>query len=576
MVFAKVARNQGADHVTGTSPPLKHRFLEGSPIRRTVGVVALLLGLGTLTPAESLAQGSSYVPNLDPAYADLDALFAVGLVMVPSMAQRPYSRMAFARFAAQARTRLDDSDEDRRRFREALDRLEARFARELSLLCPTSEDACSRADASVALRSAEIDLVSASSPLRAIRTSYEDVFEPGDNLIEGDINPLLQRNQGRILADGQTAAAEATVDIQLSSRVAVQVRPRVWLSRATGMPGDEGATFLDAYVRGVFGSIAIEVGRNHVATGHGRLAGPMLSHNARGLDMVRFTNERPWRLPWFLGALGDFTGSAWLGDLGGNRRMPHGKLIVFEGTLRPSRSVELGVSLLNNQGGDGAPLATFSERLLDIFLIKPLGAEISDKVIMGDLRFTIPGAGLEFYLEGLSTDLDATVIKNSNSFWADAAWTLGIKAVGRGAEGRLDLWMEGHFAGMRAYTHHQLRDGLTIDRRLLGYALGPLAVSLQAGLDWRGRADVVSFAGAWEGYSGDDWTFPIDGRPWERAADNPDEVRLRAIVDWTHERPGGGLRTSVRFGYEHVDHFNFLDQNRSNYLAQLRVAWLPS
>ncbi|MCH8187846.1 MAG: diaminopimelate epimerase [Proteobacteria bacterium] len=115
--------------------------------------------------------------------------------------------MAFARFAAQARTRLDDSDEDRRRFREALDRLEARFARELLLLCPTSEDACSRADVSVALRSAEIDLVSASSPLRAIRTSYEDVFEPGDNLIEGDINPLLQRNQGRILADGGEAEA---------------------------------------------------------------------------------------------------------------------------------------------------------------------------------------------------------------------------------------------------------------------------------------------------------------------------------------------------------------------------------
>lgn len=580
MVFAKVERNQGADHVTGTSPPAGHSLLDASRIRwsvdRAVGVLVLLLGLGTLTPAGSLAQGSSYVPNLDPAYADIDALFASGLVEAPSMAQRPYSRMAFARLTAQARARLPDSDEVRARFREALDRLEARFARELSLLCPAVGPACGGAEASVALRSVEIDLASAASPLRAIRTSYDDVFEPGDNLIEGDINPLLQRNQGRVLADGQTAAAEATADVQLSSRVAVQVRPRVWYSRATGVGNADGATLLDAYVRAVFGSVALEVGRNHVATGHGRLAGPMLSHNARGLDMIRLANERPWRFPWFLGALGAFTGSAWVGDLGGNRRMPHGKLIVFEGTLRPSRSVELGVSLLNNQGGDGAPPATFSQRLLDIFLIKPLGAEISDKVIMGDLRITMPGAGLEVYLEGLSTDLDRTVFAHSESFWADAAWTLGIKAVGRGVEGRVDLWIEGHFAGMRANTHHQLRDGLTVDRRVLGYPLGPLATSLQLGLDWRGPSDAVSFAGAWEGYSGDDWTFPIDGRPWERAADNPDEVRLRAMVDWTHERLGSRLRTSLRLGYEHVDHFNFTDENRSNYLAQLRVAWLPN
>ena len=109
------------------------------------------------------------------------------------MAQRPYSRMAFARLTAQARARLPDSDEVRARFREALDRLEARFARELSLLCPAVGSACGGAEASVALRSVEIDLASAASPLRAIRTSYDDVFEPGDRWFRtGD---LLRREQ---------------------------------------------------------------------------------------------------------------------------------------------------------------------------------------------------------------------------------------------------------------------------------------------------------------------------------------------------------------------------------------------
>jgi hypothetical protein len=553
-----------------------YRSLAASPILRAVDVVLLLTLAAILSPPQGLAQSSPYVPNLDPAYAELDALFGAGLVDVPSMAQRPYSRMTFARFAVRARVALAGSEEGRIRFHEALERLEARFASEISLLCEQGQRVCGRAEPRLALRSAELDLTSAASPYRPIRTSYVAPLAASPVLIAADVNPLLQRNQGRILADGRTAAAEATVDVQLAPGLALQIRPRVWYSRASGLERDQEATLLDAYVRAVFGGVALEVGRNHVATGHGRTAGPVLSHNARGLEMVRLTHERSLRLPWFLGVLGPLSGSAWLADLGGDRLFPHGKLIVFEASLRPSSSVELGLSLLNSQGGDGAPLATFTERLLDIFLIKPLGAEISDKVIMGDIRVTLPGAGLEFYFEGLSTDLDATVIKNSESFWADAAYTLGVRAVGRGREGRLDLWMEGHSSGMRPHTHHQLRDGLTVDRRVLGYPLGPLGTSLQVGLDWRGGSDVVGLAGAWEDYSGDVWTFPTEVSPWIRSADNPDEVRLRAIVDWTHEQAGSDVRTSMRLGYEHVARFNFADQDRSNYVAQIRVEWLPN
>ena len=548
----------------------EHRSRVVSSVRGSHHVLVLLLGVAILSPADATAQSSPYVPNLDPAYADLDALFAVGLVEVPSVAQRPYSRMAFARFAAQARTALDGADEGRARLHEALSRLEASFAHEISLLCETSDDVCGRADAGFSARSAAFDLTSAGSPARPIRVSYVE------GLIDGDVNPLLERNQGRLLADGWTGAGEATADIQLIPRVAVQVRPRVWYSRPTGTSSDEGATLLDAYVRGVFAGIALEVGRNHVASGHGRLAGPLLSHNARGLDMVRVSHDRAARLPWVLGALGSFTGAAWIADLGGDRLIRHGKLIVFEASLRPSRSVEIGLTLLNNQGGEGAPPATVKDRLSDIFLIKPLGNEISDKVVMGDVRVTLPGKGLEFYLEGLSTDLDATVIAHAQSFWGDAAWTLGVKVVGRGREGRLDLWLEGHKAGMRAHTHHQLGDGLTVGGRLIGYAIGPLATSWQGGLDWRDRFDVVSVAGAWERYSGDDWAMPKGEIPRRRTADNPDEIRLRAIVDWTREHVGSDLRTSVRLGYERVTRFNFTDQDRSNYLAQVSLAWLPS
>lgn len=543
-----------------------------SPIRRTVRTLVVLLLFSAPMPVQTTAQASAYVPNLDPVYADVDVLFAVGLVNVPSMGQRPYSRMAFGRLAAQARAAVRGSEEDRARVLEALDRLEIRFAHEMSLLCPRSDDVCDRPDPSFAIRSAAVDFTSSDSPGRPIRASYDWGF------IGGEINPLLVRNQGRVLADGRTVSVEATMDIQLFPRVAVQLRPRLWHARPTGTSNDTRSTLQDAYVRGVVGGVALEVGRNHVAKGHGRLAGPMISHNARGLDMVRVSHDRPERLPWIFGALGSFTGAAWVADLGGDRRIPHGKLVVFEASLRPSRSVEIGVSLLNNQGGEGAPLAPLKDRLKDI--VFPLSevyssdrTEISDKVVMGDVRVTIPSAGLEFYVAGLSTDL---VINYREAYWADAAWTFGMKAVGRGREGRVDLWFEGHVAGIRAHTHHQLYDGLTVDRRLLGDALGPLATSLQAGLDWRAPADLVSFVGTYEVYSGDDWSFRSDDFPWMRTADNPDEIRLRTVVDWTRDHANSDLRTSVRLGYEHVNRFNFRDQNRSNYLAQIRVEWLPN
>ena len=66
------------------------------------------------------AQASTYVPIMDPAYIELDALVAGGLVEVPSLLQRPYSRLSFGRLIKQARVSLDSSPNTKNRFREAL------------------------------------------------------------------------------------------------------------------------------------------------------------------------------------------------------------------------------------------------------------------------------------------------------------------------------------------------------------------------------------------------------------------------------------------------------------------------
>ena len=54
--------------------------------------LALLCGPFSTGSQHLFAQASAYVPNLHPAYAELDVLNASGLIREVLVGQRPYSR----------------------------------------------------------------------------------------------------------------------------------------------------------------------------------------------------------------------------------------------------------------------------------------------------------------------------------------------------------------------------------------------------------------------------------------------------------------------------------------------------
>jgi len=518
------------------------------------------------------AQASTYVPIMDPAYVELDALAMIGLVEVPFLLQRPYSRLSFGRLIKQARVSLDSSPNTEHRFREALVSLEKKFSIEIALLCDNVGPPCAVARPTSVIREVRADFTMASSPGRDMRTAYAP-----ENFIGGVVNPLLQRNSGRVLSDGLTGGLESTLDIHLASRVSAQLRPRAWIARPRGATELGDATLLDGYLRGVLGGFALEVGRNHLLRGRSRDAGPLLSNNARGLGMVRLSRESPWRLPWLLRFLGPVTGAAWVADLGSDRFIPHSKLIGFELGARPTRYLEFGLSLLNQQGGEGAPEASWGDRLRDIFLVMPAGAEISDKILSADMVLTFPNSGIELFASALSTDPDYQLsYRLAESWWDEAIWSTGLKWSGLGPDGRFDTWIEGHHAGVRPHTHHQFKNGLTVDGRVFGDPLGPLSNSWQSGIAWTGTEDILQVELFREVYSGDDWEN--EGTPfrWVRVKDNPDEIRFRIITNWTRTHKASELQTSVRLGYERVTRFDFTDVNRSNYMAQVQFTWVPN
>ena len=414
------------------------------------------------------------------------------------------------------------------------------------------------------------DATWADSPGRRIPTSYDSA---GAQYIDAELNPLLQKNQGRILANGGTLGGEALMDLGLGTLLSVQIRPRIWATAPSGDASDLGITLLEGYVRALLGNLAVEVGRNHVSRGQGRESGPVLSHNARGLDLVRISLDRPARLPWFLRVLGPVGASALVADMGANSDTPHSKLVIFQGSLRPHPYLEIGATLLNHQRGSGGPPAIFAERIQDVFLLYPQGQPISDKVFGADMRLTLPAAGLQLYMEVLTTDDHELFSSPDQALVNEAVWTVGTSVSGLGAEGRIDLWGEFRRAGVRPHTHHQFTSGLTLDDRAIGDAMGPLGKGLAAGVDWRGSGHSVALQGALERYDGADRYENVtgDGRfAWVRLLDRPDEIRVRLVGDWVVDAEPQGFGTSVRAGYEHVTRTAFTTGDRSNFLAQVK------
>lgn len=131
------------------------------PLLRTTALAVLL------APGGAVAQATPLVAPLDPAYRDLELLVVHGLARGAIHGQRPLSRLTFARAARDARSALEPGTATARR-------IEARHT--------------------------------------------------ADDHIDADLNPLLQRNQGRELADGWTVGGEAAWDARLAPWQAVRVR----------------------------------------------------------------------------------------------------------------------------------------------------------------------------------------------------------------------------------------------------------------------------------------------------------------------------------------------------------------
>lgn len=534
-------------------------------LRRVKLLVAVrwCLACVCLTSAGAIrAQGSVYVPILDPAYDDLGVLIAHGLVTTVMVGDRPYSRAAFTRFVRQADS-LAGASTSTPRIREALERLQSRFRKD------------SDSSKSVRLAPFSATLSMARSPSRAMQSGYEP------DVIDADLNPLLQRNAGRVLFDGLTLAVEGGGAFERGRFAAeLTARGHGGLDRIEKGAGD--VHLLTGYVRAVAGPLAIDVGRTPMLQGFGVHGGAMLSDNARPLDLIRVRAERPVRLPGILRHAGAWQGVLSAGTLGRNRDQPGSGILVARLSNQPSRFVEFGLNYMNVQGGEGAPAGTAGERWYDLFLFWKNGGfyNLSDKAVGADVRVSVPSAQLALYANFLTTDDRGRFRQPAGGYWEDAIWVVGAERHGLGTEGRLDLRVEARHTGPVPHTHYQFTSGITLDRRVLGDALGPNSSGLLFEGTWTATQSRLRISVALEDYTSDYYALRrIAGGgfwdfDWFRIRNGPEERRQRVTADYLQFRGWQGLEVGVRGGYERVGGFDFKPGARHNVLALLTVRGL--
>ena len=402
--------------------------------------------------------------------------------------------------------------------------------------------------------------------------------------IDADINPLLAYRSGRPVADGATLGIETAHSATLGRYFAVQASPRATLLSPRGGSTTVDASFQRLAVNALFGSFAVEAGRDYIFFSQAPTGGLLLSENAPPLDMIRVWNERAWRVPLISRLLGPVQGSLFIADLGKTRvNFPHTKLIGYHVSTLPHSNLELGFEVLDAMGGTGGQPASFGDRVLDavpVFDAFRTGSDFqfSNKLAGVDMHWRMPRwAGFEMYVEGDADDFDGRNL--SRGFLADAAYLAGASLSCVVRCGRFAVRGEYHQTGIRYYTHTHYP--LTTSGLLLGDPLGPRGVAGYLSLEGDGGTKgQFSVAAAVEARSGNIYTTqttgPNDaGFHFVLFTRRPSEKRARVVATWSTDdtRP---LSLSLSGGAEQVANFDFVGgRDRTNWLARVALVGRP-
>ncbi len=368
---------------------------------------------------------------------------------------------------------------------------------------------------------------------------YSTSAHPRD--IAGSVSIACEREEGRPCGDGAGAFAEYDAAAGYDEVIVAGTRLRA----VAGSGAYDPALAIDRlFVRGAYGPLSAEVGRDVLVLGPAMRTRPTWSAHAAPIDHVRGTIGIPHlRATWVIGRLGEpqtfednLVSVARLeGDVGGFQTGVTQLLQLGPG-LGPVDFV-----LEHVRRGDASASATdTSNRRLGLDLVGWVNAaRVYYGVVFEDWR--------DRFHHALRYDADHVLGIEHHRFLVEVQKT-----------------------GVRSQEHTPRTTGFTHRARGVGSPLGPDA--LAAYLEVR-----LPRVAPWIEYvqlSSDTYTFIVDG-PIEHTTRGVDEERYRAGARATHPLRRD-LRLDVSTFVERVTDFAFVEgDTRTNLGLSLAAVWIP-
>jgi hypothetical protein len=528
--------------------------------------------LSVLQPQRCFAQAALNVPPDDPVYQAVDIFISCGLANDVIMGQRPFSRLEVARILISVRAQIDQEKRDwtedgktkdvgwrsfskrltRRRYAERLlSYYEKEYARELAGMKPGVEFQ--------ALEQLKLTALYNSSTPRVIPVNN------GAGFINGIVTSFDQNDQGITYVDGSNTFLFTQSNLYLSRYVALTVQPRFEFLTQTNGDMQAHAYIHRLYAKGGISNFEMEVGRDNLMWGQGEYGGLMASSNPRPLDMIKLSNPYPLRIPY----VGGMKWTLFVSNLGPEQFFKYSYLYGIKWSWKISRWFEFGLSHTITMGGDGAPGVKWWEPVAELMPFhKWGGSNIGQTDVANnswgflDFRLTIPPLRSSvLYYDGYIEDSIVRAFRLPDNLLNQMAFIVGLYVPRVTDKGDVGLRFEYHHTPPLAYRHGTWQSGYTLNRRVIGDAIGPDADAAYATLYWRprptleGRLDI-----AFEDYDSSTYYTQSNasggGDRILTLAAGPHERRYRAMAGLNWLGTGRyGLKFSA--GYERIQNWNF-------------------
>lgn len=393
--------------------------------------------------------------------------------------------------------------------------------------------------------------------------------------ITASINPLTDYRAGRHYVDGFQTALEMTHRARLHKYGAFYLHPRFQFQFPRGAAGND----VDPIIHQLYGKFAIknfeiQVGRDSLVWGQSPRGGQLLSANARPLDMIKLTSTSPFYHPWIFKYLGLSRWTFFVANLGPEREFPRSFLTGLKLTLKPVHFFEIGFSQGIIMGGEGAPALSVGDVIGSFFFNRIFegGSSNSNHRFAGDLVFTIPHLrDSRFYYELALEDCCRNHMEDRFEH------IVGFYVPRLTSNGKWDLRLEYHHTPSVAYRHSPFVTGWTLNRKIMGDNIGPLADAVYMDLTYQIASEMrSSLTFAFEVRDSDLFVTLRSGLPGAndvKVDDRPAEHRYRFVGSF-EKRFWDYFDLTFRAGYELVEKYQFVaGDTRHNFLGEFSLKW---